>query len=189
MRIYVVKKAFGEKTVLNQFYGEFPEGKVTSLSGPSGMGKTTVLRLLSGLDRDYSGTMENRPEKPVILFQEDRLVESISVLSNLKAVKNDETLIRKLLEEIGLEGEERSKVSSLSGGMKRRVAIVRMLLKEGDAYFLDEPFTGLDKEAKIKSAELIRKYTAGKTVVVVSHDEEDCALLGREYSVVLGGNE
>ncbi|MBQ0070812.1 MAG: ABC transporter ATP-binding protein, partial [Spirochaetales bacterium] len=189
MRIYVVKKQFGDKTVLRNFYGEFPEGKVTFLTGPSGGGKTTILRLLSGLDTDYSGTMEGRPTSPVFLFQEDRLIESISVMSNLKAVNGDEQLIRELLEGIGLGSEASSKVSTLSGGMKRRVAIVRMLLLQGDAYFLDEPFTGLDKEARMKSARLISAYTRNKTVVVVSHDEEDALLLGKEKEVVLGGNQ
>lgn len=187
MKLYIVKKCFDNKVILQNFYGEFPKGKTTGLVGPSGVGKTTVMRILSGLDHDYSGAIEDRPEHPVFLFQEDRLVQSISVLSNLKAVNPDEAMILEVLEALGLKGEEQNRVSSLSGGMQRRVAIARMLLLEGDCYFLDEPFTGLDKDAKMKVATLIKRYTAGQTVVVVTHVEEDLSLLDVEHTVTVGG--
>lgn len=95
----------------------------------------------------------------------------------------DEALL--LLERVGLESEEKSIIATLSGGMKRRVSIARLLLIESDVYLLDEPFNGLDAETKKLVASIIKEKTEGKTIFVVSHADEDGALLrcGREIAL------
>ena len=125
----------------------------------------------------------------VILFQEDRLVEGISALSNLLALGKGKEECLESLFLLGLEGQERKKVSELSGGMKRRVAIARVLLMDGDRFFLDEPFTGLDGETKEAVASVLKKKLKGKTVVVVSHSEEDGPLMGSDDIIYLGEKE
>ena len=170
MKLDIVKKAFDGKTVLSDLSLDFPEGRTTLLMAPSGWGKTTLLRIASGLDRDFEGEVE-KGGRNVVLFQEDRLVEGISALSNLLALGKGKEECLASLSILGLEGQERKKVSELSGGMKRRVAIARVLLMDGDRFFLDEPFTGLDGETKEAVASVLKKKLKGKTVVVVSHSE------------------
>ena len=188
MKLDIVKKAFDGKTVLSDLSLDFPEGRTTLLMAPSGWGKTTLLRIASGLDRDFEGEVE-KGGRNVVLFQEDRLVEGISALSNLLALgKGKEECLASLFL-LGLEGQERKKVSELSGGMKRRVAIARVLLMDGDRFFLDEPFTGLDGETKEAVASVLKKKLKGKTGVVVSHSGEDGPLMDSDDIIYLGEKE
>lgn len=188
MKLDIVKKAFDGKTVLSDLSLDFPEGRTTLLMAPSGWGKTTLLRIASGLDRDFEGEVE-KGGRNVVLFQEDRLVEGISALSNLLALGKGKEECLESLFLLGLEGQERKKVSELSGGMKRRVAIARVLLMDGDRFFLDEPFTGLDGETKEAVASVLNKKLKGKTVVVVSHSEEDGLLMDSDDIIYLGEKE
>ncbi len=176
MKIDIKEKRFGEKIIFSSFSLDIPEGSSVFLKGESGRGKTTLLRMIAALDRDYTGTIESG--RAVMLFQEDRLIENMGVLSNLLLVTDKKDDALELLGRVGLKGEEKSIVSTLSGGMKRRVSIARLLLLESDVYLLDEPFNGLDKETKKMVAALIKEKTEGKTIFVVSHVAEDGALLG-----------
>ena len=185
MKIDIERKCFDGKEIFSSQSFSFPDGKVSVILGPSGCGKTTLLRMLASLETDYLGRSEGLPHHAVMLFQEDRLVENISVLSNLKAVTDDEARCYALLDNAGLANTEKETVRTLSGGMKRRVALIRALLVDGDALFLDEPFTGLDDETKKTMARMIEERTTGKTVIAVSHAEEDIALLGADAVIRL----
>lgn len=185
MIIDIRRKAFGEKVVLQDLRLEIPVGKVTVIEGPSGRGKTTLIRIISGLDEDYEGFVKGGPEKPIVLFQEDRLVEEISLEANLLMVSSDKSRVLRLISELGLENELKSKVSSFSGGMKRRVAIARALLMDYDALFLDEPFKGLDDALKEKVASLMIKENNGRTMIVISHDRMEAELLGATNTIKL----
>ncbi len=185
MIIDIRRKAFGEKVVLQDLMLEIPVGKVTVIEGPSGRGKTTLIRIISGLDEDYEGFVKGGPEKPIVLFQEDRLVEEISLEANLLMVSSDKSSVLRLISELGLENELKSKVSSFSGGMKRRVAIARALLMDYDALFLDEPFKGLDDALKEKVASLMIKENNGRTMIVISHDRMEAELLGATNTIKL----
>lgn len=173
MRIRIDSKIFGNKVVLKNLSLNMERGRHYAISGPSGCGKTTLLRIITGLDKDYIGDITEPFLSPIIVFQEDRLVEELSVKSNLKAVKNDEARIYYLLDKAGLKGEANSKISTLSGGMKRRVAIVRALLADSDSLFLDEPFNGLDDKTRDEIASLILSEIGDKTLVIISHDRSD----------------
>ncbi len=188
MKCISITKRYGGKTVLSSFSATFTEGRTTLVMGRSGVGKTTLLRVLSGLE-EYEGSIEDEPKVPVVLFQEDRLIENMSVSGNLRAVSDDRAKAEGILSELGLLSDKDKKVRELSGGMKRRVAIARMLLMDGDLYLLDEPFTGLDDDTKEKTAETIRKRLEGKTLIVVTHDREDGVLLGAVETVDMGGND
>lgn len=180
MRVCIKSKSFGDKCVLENIDLEFKPDRCYGIMGPSGRGKTTLMRILLSLDKNYSGYIEDCPKKPVAVFQEDRLVPSLSVGANLRAVSSDEERIRGLLSDMDLADEYDSKVSSLSGGMRRRVAIIRALLLDYDYLMLDEPFKGLDDEIKKRVASVILKEANGRGIIVITHDKEDIMLLNGE---------
>lgn len=171
LRIDNVSKAFGEKTVLADFSYTFENGKNYAVTGSSGVGKTTLLRLICGLIKPDSGRVDVPDGTRVrAVFQEDRLLPWRTVLKNVTLGNGGEALARELLSALGLEGEADSLPASLSGGMSRRVAIARALCAEPDVLLLDEPFNGLDDEMKARAAALIFDRMKGKTVIVITHD-------------------
>ena len=185
MKMRIDRKAFGDEVIFSGVSFDIPDGKCTAVLGPSGSGKTTLLRILSGLDRDYEGTSENLPVRPVILFQEDRLVENINAISNLMLVAKDRKTAEEALAASGLGEDGRKVVRELSGGMRRKLAIARFLFPEGDALFLDEPFRALDDESRREAAERILKHRNGRTMVYITHDPDDLSILGADFTIRL----
>ena len=176
-----VCKAFGEKQVLQDFSHTFPEGELTCVMGPSGCGKTTLLSLLLGLEQPDAGKilgMEGRRKSAV--FQEDRLCENASAVSNIRLVNPalSKGEAEAMLRELGLGDSLGQPVRTLSGGMKRRVAILRALLAPYDVLLCDEPFQGLDQDTKALVLTYFREKTRGKTVILVTHDEKEAEFFG-----------
>ncbi len=176
-----LSKSFGEKSVIDGFSAVFHAGGTTCIMGPSGCGKTTLLFMLMGLIAPDTGTIEGVPERRSAVFQEDRLCEAFNAPANVRlACPTDvsrEDIVRHL-SDIGLRGSLNIPVRKLSGGMRRRVAIVRAVLAGGDVIFLDEPFKGLDAELKKDVIRYVKEKTAGKTVIVVTHDEDEAQEMG-----------
>lgn len=176
-------KSYGEKQVLSGFSHIFPEGKTTCVMGPSGCGKTTLLNLLLELNAPDSGEITGleRLRKSAV-FQEDRLCENVSAVSNLRlvnpALSKRET--EKMLCKLGLTDGLKQPVREFSGGMKRRTAILRALCAEYDILLADEPFKGLDETTKQKTMEYFREKTSGKTVILVTHEESEALFFGNE---------
>lgn len=178
-----VNKSFGEKLVLKDFNQVFSCGSKTCIMGESGRGKTTLLKLIMGLENPDSGVISGVPKKISAVFQEDRLCESFSAIGNIKAVvgnKVSEQDINHCLAELGLDGNEYAPVTTLSGGMRRRVALARALLAESDILLLDEPFGGLDIDTKNKVIDVILKYLNNRTLLMVTHDVADAELLSAD---------
>ena len=178
MIVHIKDKHYKEKQIFSNRIFDFASDGVSIVKAPSGYGKTTLLRIISSLDRDYEGFIEDPPCFPVVVFQEDRLVENLSVEANLRAVSKDRNLIRHLLSEVGLIDEIDNKVNELSGGMKRRVSIIRALLLDYDWLLLDEPFQGLDDVLCKKLSSLILSFSKGKGLIVITHDDRDVRLFG-----------
>lgn len=177
MRLDNISKTYGGITVFDDFSAELPNGKITRITGSSGCGKTTLLRIIAGLE-PFSGDISRRPKGKIsAVFQEDRLFEELSALENcLLVTKNPTADISAALMRTGLDkGDICRPVKELSGGMKRRAAIVRALCPDFGLLLLDEPFKGIDRDNAVKTAELIREMSAGKTIIIVSH-ETDCPL-------------
>ena len=173
-------KSYGENAVLKKLDAVIENGRITCLMGSSGAGKTTLLNILMGFEKADSGSIENLPDNKSAVFQEDRLCESFSAFTNVKIVSDrlaDETIISHL-EQVGLGEAVHQKVSTLSGGQKRRVALVRAILAEKDILFLDEPFKGLDEDTKKIVTDYLLHNTAGTTVVMVTHDIDEAVTLG-----------
>lgn len=178
-----VNKSFGEKKVFSDLSLEFKEGRITCIKGPSGRGKTTLFNLISGIYTPDSGSISGVPEKIGCVFQDNRLSDNFSAVSNIKAVTG-KNMSRKeivsVLEELGLGSDLSKPVSEFSGGMKRRVAIARAICYNADLLLLDEPFKGLDEKLKETVADYIKRNTAGKTVICITHDDDDLKLLDAE---------
>ena len=172
---------FGESTVLNGFSHEFADGGVTVIMGASGCGKTTLLSVLMGTLKPDSGTVTGNNVKLSAVFQEDRLCENLTAAANLKLVlprRTEKGYTERELEEVGLGGCGGKPVRELSGGMKRRLALLRALLAEHDILFLDEPFKGLDEETKQKVMSFCKDKITGKTTILVTHDPTEAEFFG-----------
>ncbi len=172
MEIYVegLCKSYGGRPVLTGLTAVFRPG-ITCIAAPSGTGKTTLLRLLLGLERPDAGTIRGADCRWGAVFQEDRLLENLPAAGNLRfALGEVPGEAGKLLARLGLELGDARPVREWSGGMKRRLALARALLAPGEALALDEPFTGLDGENRKRCLELIRERGEGKPVLLATHD-------------------
>ncbi|MBR3305067.1 MAG: ATP-binding cassette domain-containing protein [Christensenellaceae bacterium] len=158
--------------VFNGFDLTIESGTVTCINGPSGCGKTTLLNILAGITRPDSGDIKGVPDRLAMVFQEDRLCEDHSVISNLMLVsgRKRKQELETHLYELGLGDDIKEPVRNLSGGMKRRVAIARAVSYEPDLLILDEPFKGLDPELKKSVMDYVKKHTKDRTVICVTHD-------------------
>lgn len=168
--------SFGEETVIKDISFELKQGSVTCIMGQSGCGKTTLINIILGLVTADYGTVTCSANKIAVVFQEDRLFEDYTALSNVKAVSDKQKALA-ALSSVGLNGEEYKCVKEMSGGMKRRVAIARAMAYEADLIIMDEPFKGLDVDTKNKVLNYILSATKGKTLLLVTHDESEAKSL------------
>ncbi len=177
-----VYKNYGPKQVLSNLNLTFFDGRAYSLCAPSGTGKTTVLRLLLGLEKPDFGSVQKDPgfSRASVVFQEDRLLEDCNALQNIRFVTGN----RFTDPELGLqlsallpEDSLTCPVRQFSGGMKRRLAILRALLVPADFYVMDEPFAGLDNACKTDALRLIQKATQNKLLILAGHEPPDGSLL------------
>jgi len=177
-------KHYGEKRVLGGFNHCFPAGRITCLMGESGCGKTTLLRLVMGLEAPDSGEIIGLDGVRIApVFQEDRLFAAFSGLRNIRLVADAGYALEEIVaacEEAGLADSLRQPVAELSGGMRRRVAVLRALFATGELMIMDEPFQGLDDAWRERMIGLVRRYAAGRTAIIVTHDKGDVAALGAE---------
>lgn len=180
MELKNICKGFDGKTVLQNVSIEIKRGETVLITGASGRGKTTLLRIMMGLTPPDSGELHNIGKPIAAVFQEDRLPNDFTPYVCVKMTAphgiSKETILGHLAK-VGLADSVNKPVSQLSGGMRRRVAIVRAVVCNADTVFFDEPFTGLDRDTKLKTIEYIKRHTQGKTLVFVSHDTEDETLL------------
>lgn len=184
IEIIHLNKSFDGRSVLSDLCCRFPDGKITCILGPSGCGKTTLLNLILGLLKPDSGSIQGLPSKRIAtVFQEDRLISHLSAISNVRIVLNHrfpESEILRALEAVGLGEAARQPVRELSGGMQRRVALVRALLADSPLVIMDEPFKGLDSETRTAVIHFTRRMLKGRTALIVTHDPAEAALLDAE---------
>lgn len=176
LKIEWVTVAYQNRPVLRDLSFTFVDAQVTAITGPSGIGKTTLLNLLCGLSKPTNGAVASSYQHPAYVFQEPRLFPWMTALENVKTVCNDQEkalcYLKRLLPD---DGSEHKYPHELSGGMKQRVSIARALAYEPDILFMDEPFKGLDTETRKGTARFLFDSLRGKTVIMVTHDGEDLA--------------
>ena len=213
VRVRGLRFAFGPRTIVDGIDLDIPRGKVTAILGPSGTGKTTLLRLIGGQWRPNAGTIEfdgvdvhkqSRSElfamrkRMGVLFQSGALLTDLTVFENVafplrEHTKLPETMIRDLvlmkLEAVGLRGAAELFPEQISGGMSRRVALARAIALEPEMVMYDEPFTGQDPISMGVLIRLIRglNKALGLTSVIVSHDVVEVLSISDYAYVVSGG--
>lgn len=191
---------YGERVILRDVSLKIPRGKVTALMGASGGGKTTVLRLIGGqhraqqgevlFDRQDVGRMDAAGlyaarRRMGMLFQFGALFTDLTVFENVAFPLREhtvlpESMIRDIvlmkLNAVGLRGAAPLRISQVSGGMARRIALARAVSLDPELIMYDEPFAGLDPISMGVAANLIRKLndTTGATSLMVSHDVQEC---------------
>jgi len=178
-------KSFDDNEVLKNVNITLKDNSIYCLMGASGIGKTTLLRILMGLEHADSGSISGIDIKSIsCMFQEDRLIPYLSAIDNVRIVlrgkNNNREEVRNHLLSILPDDSLDMPVSSLSGGMKRRVALARALSYPGKLIILDEPFTGLDKDTKLNVIDYILKMRNNRTLLIATHGTDDANLLGAE---------
>ena len=177
-----VEKRYGEISVLSGATASFESGRVHVLTGPSGSGKTTLLRLLAGLEAPDAGEVTTPPDARLAMtFQEDRLCDNLTVTANIRLphahLRGSERtafleLEREACAAVGLPCDARP-VRELSGGQRRRVAMLRCVLAEASILLFDEPLKGMDE----KTVDAVMRYVvprlAGRTALWVTHDDRE----------------
>lgn len=170
IRVEHLCKTYGGRPVLSDLTAVFPKG-ITCIAAPSGTGKTTLLRLLLGLERPDGGLVLGAECRWAAVFQEDRLLEELSAAANLRfALGKIPENAAGMLERLNLRLEDPRPVREWSGGMRRRLALARALLAPSDALALDEPFTGLDEENRFRCLPLIQEAGEREPVLLATHD-------------------
>ncbi len=190
LRLEHIEKSYAGRTVLHDLTLDVQPGGVYCLFGPSGIGKTTLLRLIMGLEKPDSGDRsEADPMRISAVFQEDRLCEFLDGVKNIRIACGSAPLILDPEELLGqlLEPEALGRpVARLSGGMRRRVAIARALAVSSQMILMDEPFAGLDDAARERAVSVIRQNLLGRTLILVSHQEEDAVRLNAKVIRISG---
>ena len=170
-------------------------GEFIAIVGPSGCGKSTILSILSGLDKDYCGNISIKDRVKIgYMLQQDALFEWRSILSNcllgleIENSLSDDSIkyVKDLLHTYGLSEFIDSNPSSLSGGMRQRVALIRTLATKPDILLLDEPFSALDYQSRLSVSDDVYNIikNEGKTAIMVTHDIAEAISMADRVIVV-----
>ncbi|MDF1735307.1 MAG: ABC transporter ATP-binding protein [Minwuia sp.] len=187
--IHVRAKRFGEDTVLQDLELKVADGEVVAITGRSGVGKTTLLNIIAGLDTAFEGTVSPGPADRRVgyVFQEPRLLPWRTVTENLcLASRIGPAEAERWLRDIGLAGEGQKLPGQLSLGMQRRVAVARALALRPAVLLLDEPFASLDVETAVEMRALLQRLLAAHptTTLLVTHDAAEAAELATRNIVL-----
>lgn len=184
-------KTFGDKTVIEHLNLEVEEGKLLAYIGTNGAGKSTTMKMLTGLLKPTSGEIELAADLKIgMVFQESVLDEELTVLDNLKSRqalyrKQDKAWLEKLIQLTGLDTFLNQTYGTLSGGQRRRVDIVRALLNKPNLLFLDEPTTGLDIQTRRAIWEILHRLQREEnlTIFLTTHYLEEAENADMAYII------
>ena len=162
-----------ERPILEKFSLTASRGERICIRGASGKGKTTLLRLIAGLETPQKGTIILEPGcKTAMVFQEDRLLPWLTAKGNVSLVSDDAAAVQ-LLSALGLSDVIDAKPQTLSGGMCRRVALARALAVQPDLLLLDEAFKGIDPPRKAEIFRLLQTQFANACILFTTHDDAE----------------
>lgn len=185
MQLHLHSKFFGDNHVLGEINLTLKENEVTVLFGPSGCGKSTLLNILTGLDENYEGRIQNHNEKIAMVFQEPRLLPWLTVRENIELVAQDVD-VEAIVKDVGVFEAIDLPAAKLSLGMARRVSFARAISINPDVLVMDEPFVSLDEERaeslRFMVLDLIEKRSF--KALFVTHDLKEAVQLGNRILVL-----
>lgn len=190
LKLSKIEKSFGDKKVLSSVSLTVEKGDRAMLFGMSGCGKTTLLRIAAGLEKQDVGTVEKKGTAAVV-FAEPRLFPTATVLENVTAVIKDKREAKKkareILEAFGLGDAEKLYPSELSTGMAARVSLARAVAYDADIYLMDEPFKSLDEEIKRSVVSYLKTFFSDKAVLIISHDRDEAEMMDADVYLMENG--
>ena len=197
-----ITKSFGELLVIDNISFDVSKNEVLAIVGPSGVGKSTLLKCIVSLEKPDKGIFylndqlvdEKNRIKIGLVFQSSSLFQHMNVMDNLliavnyhKLYEKDKAiaLVEDYLKDFGLFEKKNAYPNELSGGQKQRIAIIRALLMNPDHLCFDEPTSSLDADNKNLLIEIIRKIKKDRAIIVVSHDDDFIEKIA-DKTIVLG---
>lgn len=190
-----LNKSYVNNVIFKDFDLTVKSGRVIAVLGASGVGKSTLLSIISGEITDYQGDISGRPEKISYVFNKDRLVPSLTVFENVRLVLGEQKdtvlddLCHDVLEKCGLKNSEHLYPKQLSTGMSKRVNLARAFVFGGDLMLMDEPFANLDIRTKLEITDLFLKLQREKrqTAILVTHDVSEAIFIADEIVIIKKG--
>ncbi|KAA1420718.1 ABC transporter ATP-binding protein [Mumia zhuanghuii] len=192
-RLTAVSKAYGDTRVLDAIDLTIAPGEFVAVLGPSGTGKTTLLRLLNGFEKPDAGEILV-PPRVTTVYQEPRLVPAHRVLRNVllgqRRTKGNKSAALAALTEVGLERHARSWPATLSGGEAQRVALARALVRDPQLLLLDEPFAALDALTRLRMHDLLDRLRERHrpAILLVTHDIDEAIRLADRIVMLRSGS-
>lgn len=179
-----VTKKYHKKAVIDNLSLKIGEGERLAVMGSSGVGKTTLLRIIAGLERVDGGFVSK--QKCSVVFQDPTLLDWLTAVENVELVTdNSKENAYRLLEALGFDKEDcHKKPAELSGGMKQRVSIARALNFRADCYLFDEAFKGLDEKLAEQVIDTVKEELKDKILIFVTHSQKEAEKLGTDTLVL-----
>lgn len=166
IKLKLEEKRFDDNLILENINLEIKSGDILHIIGKSGVGKTTLIRIMAGLDSNFTGQLSNTFQKAAIVFPDRVFLGVINIFKEVKLFTNKSDLeILDAFSELALDKDVDKKASELSTGMRSRLSIIRAALSEADILFLDEPLLGLDEYTKKITIDFLLKHLKGRTVL------------------------
>lgn len=188
---------YQNKPVFTELNTSFPGGKFSILLGASGVGKSSLLKMIAGLLPITNGTITSDSPNALThqisyMAQQDLLMPWATILQNvmlgskLRKEKLDKSRAKHILEQMGLNHVIHHYPAQLSGGMRQRVALARTLYENRSVVLMDEPFSALDSVTRTKMQNYTAQLLTGKTVILITHDPFEACRLGEQIQVLAG---
>ncbi len=182
VHIRIDGKRFGDTAVLGSIALDVASGRTVAITGPSGIGKSTLLRIVSGLDHDFEGEVR-APARISPVFQEPTLLPWLTALDNLTVVTGASTEeAERVMQTVGLENKQAHYPHQLSLGQQRRLSLARAFVSNPELLVMDEPFASLDEQKADEIMALTRRLIedSGVTAILVTHALAEARALGAE---------
>lgn len=186
LKLENISKSYGEKTLFRDFSYTFPDKGIYAICGESGAGKTTLIRIISGLETNFSGKVNGGGiSNTSVCFQEHRLFPTLNALENItkisfsKCDQEKEKAALSLLRYLSFSEEDtRLYPKELSGGMRQRISFARAVMRSSPILILDEATKEIDGSIREKMLDIIKEEASRRLVLIISHNDEELSALG-----------